>query len=59
MLAAFSSIAKKGSFDLKFRWKCADGKFKSFVNYLRYASPEDSKPGYIVGVWQEIIENGK
>jgi two-component system CheB/CheR fusion protein len=59
LLAAFSTIAKKRICDLAFRWKCADGKYKHFVNHIRYANSESTKPPYIVGVWQEIIENGK
>ena len=57
--AAFSSIAKKGSLDLTFKWKCADGKYKQFINYIRYAASENNQTAYIVGVWQEIKENGK
>lgn len=59
IMSAFSSIAKKGSFDLPFRWKCADGKYKNFINYIRYAEAENSRPAYIVGVWQEIVGNSK
>jgi PAS domain-containing protein len=59
ILAAFSNISKKGSFDVPFRWKCADGKYKQFINYIRYAEAENNRPAYIVGVWQEITENSK
>lgn len=59
IMSAFSSIAKKGSFDLPFRWKCADGKYKNFINYIRFAEAENSRPAYIVGVWQEIGGNSK
>jgi two-component system CheB/CheR fusion protein len=51
---AFSTIAKKGSFDLPFRWKCADGKYKKFINYMRHVAAQDSRTAYIVGVWQEV-----
>ena len=57
--AAFSTISKSKSFDLPFRWKCVDGKYKLFINYIRYAKPENGRPAYIVGVWQEIIEKNK
>jgi two-component system CheB/CheR fusion protein len=53
MLSAFLNISKKGSLDLLFRWKCADGKYKHFINYLRFAKAEGGRPAYIVGVWQE------
>ena len=56
MLASFNQISKKGSLDLPFRWKCADGKYKRFINYMRYAAKENGRPPYIVGVWQEISE---
>lgn len=59
ILSAFSGIAKKGSFDLPFRWKCVDGKYKHFINFIRYAEAEYNRPAYIVGVWQEITENSK
>jgi two-component system CheB/CheR fusion protein len=54
ILSAFSSISKKGSFDLPFSWKCSDGKYKQFINYMRYVASENGRPAYIVGVWQEV-----
>jgi two-component system CheB/CheR fusion protein len=59
ILSAFSTISKKRICDLAFRWKCSDGKYKHFVNHIRYANSENTNPPYIVGVWQEIIENDK
>lgn len=56
---AFKNIAKKISSDLPFRWKCADGKYKSFINYIRFAPAENSRPAYIVGIWQEVTGNYK
>lgn len=56
-LASFSAIAKKEKIDKPFRWKCADGKYKQFINYIRYAAPKNGRPAYIVGVWQEIEKN--
>lgn len=54
MLAAFATISKKGSFDLPFRWKCSDGKYKQLINYMRFVNSENGRPAYIVGVWQEV-----
>jgi two-component system CheB/CheR fusion protein len=59
ILNAYTSIVKKGSFDLPYKWKCHDGKYKSFINYIRYVAPENGRSAYIVGVWQEITENKK
>ena len=59
MLSAFLNISKKGSLDLLFRWKCADGKYKHFINYLRFAKAEGGRPAYIVGVWQETKGSDK
>lgn len=57
MLAAFATIAKKGSLEHPFRWKCADGKYKQFINFIRYALAENGRKAYIVGVWQEITNS--
>ena len=54
ILDAFGDIKKTASYDLEFRWKCADGKYKLFINYMRYVEIENRKPAYIVGVWQEL-----
>ena len=59
LTSVFSSISKKGSVDIPFRWKCSDGKYKNFINYIRYASAENGRPAYIVGVWQEIADGIK
>ena len=56
MMDSFTQIYKKGSLDLPFRWKCSDGKYKRFINYIRYAAKENGRPSYIVGVWQQISE---
>jgi PAS domain S-box-containing protein len=54
IMDAFSEIKKTASYDLEFRWKCADGKYKLFINYMRYVKVEDKRSAYIVGVWQEL-----
>lgn len=54
VLLTFSSIIKKGKSSESFRWKCSDGKYKHFVNYLRNAKWDSGRPSYIVGVWQEL-----
>lgn len=55
IISAFKNIAKKGSLNQPFRWKCADGKYKHFINFIRYADAEHGRPAYIVGVWQEAL----
>ncbi len=57
MIKLFLTIQKIGSANQFFRWKCADGKYKRFINYFRYVEAENQKPAYIVGVWQEAIDN--
>jgi two-component system CheB/CheR fusion protein len=57
--AAFTNIVKKRSLNFVFNWKCADGKYKPFINYIKYVAPQNNQLGYIVGIWQEIKENGK
>ncbi|MCX6312912.1 MAG: PAS domain-containing protein [Bacteroidetes bacterium] len=59
VLLTFSAVIKKGSLDQPFRWKCSDGKYKHFVNYVRFAKSEGGRPSYIVGVWQEVINKRK
>ncbi len=59
ILSAFSNISKKPSVDLPYRWKCADGKYKHFINFLRFAEVDNDGVPYIVGVWQEIKETEK
>ncbi len=54
LISAFSSISKTGSFSLPFRLKCANGKYKHLINFIRYAKAENGRPAYIVGVWQEL-----
>jgi len=56
---AFKDVVKKGSLDLPFRWKCVDGKYKSFTNFIRYAKAAEGRTAYIVGVWQESKSNIK
>ncbi len=53
--AAFSAIEKKTNDTLTFRWKCNDGNYKQFINYMRYIAGEVGKPPYITGVWQEAL----
>lgn len=54
-LDAYANISKKGNDDQTFRWKCADGKYKQFINFIRYAAAETGKPPYVAGVWQETL----
>ncbi len=56
---AFETISKKGSSDLPFKWKCHDGKYKQFVNSIRYFAPDNGRSAYIVGIWKEIMEEKK
>ncbi|OFY84204.1 MAG: hypothetical protein A3F72_14345 [Bacteroidetes bacterium RIFCSPLOWO2_12_FULL_35_15] len=58
-LAAIKNISKKGSLEQPFRWKCSDGKYKTFINYIRFAAAESGRPAYIVGVWQEVAKKDK
>ena len=50
---SFLNVAKKGTLEVPFRWKCSDGKYKNFVNYITYVISENKNENYIVGVWQE------
>lgn len=59
LMDAFSAISKKGSLDMPFRWKCIDGKYKSFINFIRYTASENGRQAYIVGVWKETIQKKK
>nr|WP_290427248.1 chemotaxis protein CheB [Mucilaginibacter aquariorum] len=55
MSTAFAGIAKKGNDEQNFRWKCANGKYKQFINTIRYTAARPGKPAYIAGVWQEVL----
>jgi two-component system CheB/CheR fusion protein len=50
---SFLNVEKKGTLEVPFRWKCSDGKYKNFVNYITYVISENKNENYIVGVWQE------
>ena len=53
IMTAFSALRKKGKMEINFRWKCSNGKYKTFTNFMKYAAAEDKRPAYIVGIWQE------
>lgn len=54
LITAFSKVAVNGNEEILFRWKCSDGKYKQFVNYMRKVAAENGNDAYIIGVWQEI-----
>ena len=54
VLAAYTNVYKKGRVVIPFKWKCADGKYKNFMNYMHYSTAQNGLESYIVGVWQEI-----
>jgi two-component system, chemotaxis family, CheB/CheR fusion protein len=56
MLSAFARVEATGRIEHNFRWKCANGRYKYFINLIRYAFAENGEKSYIVGVWQEIPE---
>jgi two-component system CheB/CheR fusion protein len=53
----YSSIGKKGTVQMPFRWKCSDGKYKHFINYIKYVVTENKNESYIVGVWHEKLDD--
>lgn len=53
---AFAGIAKKITDEQGFRWKCADGQYRQFINYLRYIPGESGKSSYVAGIWQQILK---
>jgi two-component system CheB/CheR fusion protein len=57
MVKAISDASKKGNDDQLFRWKCSDGKYKQFVNYMRNVVAEKGGETLVIGVWQEIKGN--
>lgn len=57
--SAFLTISKKGISELPFRWKCLNGKYKYFINCLRYVKAENGRPDYIVGAWQQFVMKSK
>ena len=57
--AAFANVVKKRNLSFVFNWKCADGKYKPFINYIKYIASQNNQPAYVVGVWQEFKENSK
>lgn len=56
VIASFKNIPKKERVDVTFRWKCANGKYKIFTNYLRHVPKEIGRQAYAIGVWQEQIQ---
>ncbi len=51
----YATIGKKGTMQITFRWKCSDGKYKHFLNYVKHIFSENKNESYIVGVWHEKI----
>jgi len=39
--------------DVPFRWKCADGQYKFFRNYLKHVAGDNEISSYFVCLWQE------
>ncbi len=52
-LASLEDHSKKGSRNQPFRWKCADGKYKSFIISKQFIPEAEGRSAYLVGVWQE------
>jgi PAS domain-containing protein len=57
IINAFLKDDIKGNEEQLFRWKCADGNYKRFVNYMRNVAAKNGEPSYIAGVWQQIKDN--
>jgi two-component system CheB/CheR fusion protein len=51
----YATIGKKGTMQITFRWKCSDGKYKHFLNYVKHIFSENKNESYIVGMWHEKI----
>jgi PAS domain-containing protein len=52
VISAYANISKNGSCEQPFRWKCAHGKYREFINYIRYTAEEAGKPAGVAGIWQ-------
>lgn len=49
------SVEKSMDQEQEYRWKCADGTYKRFINHVRFVkSPKKGNEDYLVGIWQYI-----
>lgn len=53
-IEAFTNIPNNLIFQFEFRFKCTDGNYKRFTNYVRYVGSTKSEKKYITGLWQYL-----
>lgn len=55
----YSTVFKKGFAKAEYRWKCKDGSYRWFSDYLGIHYNEKEKPQEAIGFWIDITENKK
>ncbi len=51
---SFKNTNEKKATNYIFRWKCSDGKYKTFKNHFLFEKGKFGQAEYIVGVWEEL-----
>jgi two-component system CheB/CheR fusion protein len=40
--------------DHEFRWKCSNGQYRRFINFIRRVKPADGREEMLMGIWQDV-----
>lgn len=52
----YASVLEKGNAEIEYRWKCADGNYRWFLDKVSLYKDEKGNPKEIFGVWLDITE---
>ena len=56
VLQELGRLEEVGSFSTEYRWRCADGKYRFFLNQAVLARDEEGRPTEILGTWLDVDE---
>lgn len=54
VLREFAAVPAKGSATLEYRWQCAEGAYRWFLDHAMLVRDEAGKPQEIVGAWMDV-----
>jgi two-component system CheB/CheR fusion protein len=57
VMTALNKIKTDGYSSHKFRWKCSDGAYRRFINFVRKVRFFHTEPEILVGFWQDVSAN--
>jgi signal transduction histidine kinase len=56
VIRAHSNLAQEGHLAIEYRWRCADGEYRSFFDQATLLRDDDSLPREVVGSWLDVTE---